>query len=146
MPRDELSEAEEKRKLKKIYRRIEAIGPMQCIEGCHDCCGPVYFSRLELKRAPLLTKNIEALTELLVMNTGIEWNFNCATCAYVQADGKCGIYKDRPFVCRIFAMTEEPMLKCPHGRGPVNPMSIEETHALTAEYKAIREANARDGW
>jgi Fe-S-cluster containining protein len=119
---------------------------MECIPGCHDCCGPVYFSRLELKRAPLLAKNIEALSELVEMKLGIDWHFNCATCIYVQADGRCGIYKDRPFVCRIFGMTEEPMLKCPHGRGPAKPMSLAETHELVREYRAIREANAREGW
>jgi Fe-S-cluster containining protein len=64
----------------------------------------------------------------------------------VGAQGECTIYERRPFVCRIFAMTDEPALKCPHGRGPKKPMSIDATHKLMLEYKAIREANARDGY
>jgi uncharacterized protein len=143
---DVLSEQSEKQILKKLYRRIEAAGGVPCIEGCHDCCGPVYFSRLELKRAPLLENNIAGLMDLVAMNTGIDWHFNCATCIYVTAEGRCGIYKDRPFVCRIFGATEEPALKCPHGRIAPNPISIEETHEIVLEYREIREQNARDGF
>jgi len=146
MQADRLSEHEEKRRLKRIYRLIDAIGPMECIPGCHDCCGPVYFTRLELQRAPLLELNIKALEQLIEANTGIDWHFNCASCIYVTPEGKCGIYDKRPFVCRIFAMTEEPMLKCPHGRAPKNPLPLKETHALMAEYKWIREQNAADGY
>lgn len=144
--RDELSENDEDRKLRKIYRRIAAAGPVPCIEGCSDCCGPVYFSRLELKRAPRLEENMVALKQLLGMNLGVDWHFSCSACVYVTAEGKCGIYKDRPFVCRIFAATEEPALKCPHGRKAPNPISIEETHKLCQEYSEIRKANARDGY
>jgi Fe-S-cluster containining protein len=143
---DSLSEAEEKRRLKRIYRRIEAAGSVPCIEGCHDCCGPVYFSRLELRRAPLLEKNIDSLRSLLAMNLGVDWHFSCQTCVYVTAEGRCGVYKDRPFVCRIFAASDEPALQCPHGRKAPNPISVEETHQLCAEYREIREANARDGY
>jgi len=141
-----LTEGEEKRRLKKIYRRIAAAGPVPCIDGCHDCCGPVYFSRLELQRAPLLEQNIKSLGELLEMNTGIDWHFNCAQCVYVTAEGRCAIYNERPFVCRLFAATDEPKLQCPHGRKAPNPISVTETHKLCQEYKAIREQNARDGY
>jgi hypothetical protein len=143
---DELSEGDEKRKLKKIYRRIAEAGNVPCIEGCSDCCGPVYFTRLELKRAPRLEENIDGLRHLQSMNLGIDWHFNCAKCVYVTAEGKCSIYPVRPFVCRIFGATEEPALKCPHGRKAPNPISIAETHKLAQEYKEIREANARDGY
>jgi Fe-S-cluster containining protein len=106
----------------------------------------VYFSRLELKRAPRLERNIQNLESLLNLNLGMDWHFSCDSCVYVTPDNKCGIYPHRPFVCRIFGATDEPKLSCPHGRKAPNPISLEETHELAQEYMEIRKANARDGY
>ena len=81
-------------------RRIPAI---ECIPGCHDCCGPVTASSEEMARLPVKSdaERGEALAE---------WR-----CAHLGDTG-CQVYDERPLICRLFGTTET--LRCPHGRRP----------------------------
>lgn len=42
-----------------------------------------------------------------------EDNFNCSE---LTADKRCGIYEDRPLICRLWGMTKS--MRCPHGCVP----------------------------
>lgn len=33
-------------------------------------------------------------------------------------DGKCSIYEDRPFICRVFGAVKSERMRCPHGCKP----------------------------
>jgi uncharacterized protein len=109
---------QERRLLGELYARIPTF---DCIPGCHDCCGPVYGSREEIKKAPLLETWKGVSLE------------GCLSCPYVTSLG-CGIYNDRPLICRIYGATEDPRLQCPHGRGPERKLSIAETNEIWRRY------------
>jgi hypothetical protein len=79
------------------------IPSFECVPGCHDCCGPVTTSTVEMARLPV--KNDEehkaALADL--------------SCPYLGVNG-CQVYAERPLICRLFGTT--PRLACPNGKRP----------------------------
>ncbi|HSW12084.1 MAG TPA: YkgJ family cysteine cluster protein [Solimonas sp.] len=79
------------------------IPSFQCVPGCHDCCGPVTASSIEMARLPVKGKAVHdaALADL--------------SCPHLGAQG-CEVYDERPLICRLFGTT--PSLPCPNGRGP----------------------------
>lgn len=99
--------------LKALY---DAIPGFQCRPGCSDCCGPVPFAPVEWKRIKLA-------------KTGIA----CDSCLYL-VDSKCSIYRDRPFLCRLFGATEDAKMACPHGCGPEHPLNQRQTDILMSRY------------
>jgi hypothetical protein len=82
----------------------QRIPTFRCIVGCHDCCGPVTASALEVGRLPARTEaeHTAALARL--------------DCVHLGKHG-CEVYDERPLVCRLFGTT--PRLPCPNGRRPV---------------------------
>ena len=82
----------------------ERIPSFRCIVGCHDCCGPVIASSIEVARLPARSEadHAAALASL--------------DCVYLGAHG-CEVYDERPLICRLFGTT--PRLACPNGRRPV---------------------------
>ncbi len=87
-------------KLKFFRTRIPSFA---CVPGCHDCCGPVTTSTLEMARLPLKT---EAEHEAALA---------ALSCPHLGPDG-CRVYDERPLICRLFGTT--PRLLCPRGQGP----------------------------
>ncbi|AZG73191.1 YkgJ family cysteine cluster protein [Shewanella livingstonensis] len=81
----------------------ERIPSFECVQGCHDCCGPVTTSSEEMSRLPVKTvaEHEAALNE---------WN-----CVYLGPKG-CEVYEERPLICRVFGTT--PRMPCPEGRRP----------------------------
>jgi hypothetical protein len=79
------------------------IPAFKCVPGCHDCCGPVTTSSIEMARLPVRSeaRHAAALADL--------------SCPHLGAEG-CMVYDERPLICRLFGTT--PSLPCPHGRMP----------------------------
>lgn len=116
--------------LEKLYKEIPIF---ECIPGCHDCCGPVTGTKEELRRAPKLNSTDGWVT--MILDGEVIWD-GCLTCPYVTGAG-CGIYEDRPMICRIFGASEEPRLRCPHGRKPEKPLTVVQTRVLFDRYLKI---------
>ena len=60
-------------------------------------------SREELKKAPLLAESFDYKLDFM-----IEYDVHCESCLscpYVTPSG-CGIYDDRPLICRLYGATE----------------------------------------
>jgi uncharacterized protein len=121
--RAKLKPKQERRLLEKLYARIPK---MQCIPGCHDCCGPVSGSCEEIKRAPLLKSFEHKLEFMIEFNVHCE---SCLSCPYASESG-CAIYDDRPLICRLYGATEDSHLQCPHGRAPERKLTIAQTRAI----------------
>ena len=98
------------KKIKALYAEIPSFS---CIEGCVECCGPVLFTQEEWKRV----KDKRKATSM--------------DCPY-SLNGRCDIYADRPFICRLYGAAED--LKCPHGCGPEKLLTAEKSEALTKTY------------
>lgn len=102
----------------KAHRQLYAkIPQFRCIEGCTDCCGPVPWSRYELEMAGLSAPPPELQDK---------------QCPF-GLKGGCDIHERRPLMCRLFGTVED--LRCPHGRGPLRLLSVEEGHAIVRRYK-----------
>ncbi len=104
--------------LKKLYAQIPAF---ECKPGCHDCCGPVPIAKAEWKAIKMHPRHVMG---------------SCLDCSY-QVDDSCSIYKDRPFLCRLFGATNAAKMKCPHGCGPEVPLSERQADMLTKKYLSI---------
>lgn len=101
------------RTLSDLRRKIPSF---QCVPGCHDCCGPVTASSIEMARLPVKGKAVHeaALADL--------------SCPHLGEQG-CEVYDERPLICRLFGTT--PSLPCPNGRRPevmVNPKVERQVH------------------
>ncbi|SDY10989.1 hypothetical protein SAMN04515617_11025 [Collimonas sp. OK242] len=85
----------------KFFR--ERIPTFTCVPGCHDCCGPVLASTVEMARLPRKSEPEQdaALAAL--------------SCPHLGAAG-CQVYEERPLICRLFGTT--PRLACPNGKRP----------------------------
>lgn len=57
-------------------------------------------------------------------------------CPFLTARG-CGVYDRRPFMCRIFGASADPVLTCPEGVCSEKPLSTRATSALTGRYREM---------
>lgn len=104
---------------------LSKLPTFECKPGCADCCGPVMMSRLELKR-------IVARTGIDPKRLNAQWMLKegCISCPLLTADNRCSVYDIRPAICRVFGSSAHPRLRCPHGLGPLEPISAKQTNSL----------------
>ncbi|MEW6115362.1 MAG: YkgJ family cysteine cluster protein [Nitrospirota bacterium] len=98
------------KRIKKLYAEMPSF---TCLEGCTECCGPIPFTRDEWKRV----KDKRKATSV--------------DCPYFL-NGRCDIYADRPFICRLYGAAED--LKCPYGCRPEKLLTAEKSAELTKAY------------
>lgn len=82
------------------------IPSFECIPGCHDCCGPVPMSKIEMKAIKGVKRNPSV----------------SLSCPYECKKG-CAIYEHRPIICRLYGAVNDPFIKCPHGFMPETVLS-----------------------
>lgn len=109
------------RRIDKLRRRIPGF---ECKPGCHDCCGPVTASSVELARLPAKS---EAEHDAALA----EWN-----CVHLGPNG-CEAYEQRPLICRLFGTT--PRMPCPEGRGPETPTDESVVRQVTQLIASTRQ-------
>lgn len=101
-----------------VRARLERV-KVACPPGCGLCCGPAPVGTVEARRAgiePGLTGIKPDTTE----------------CEHLGTDKRCGIYEERPVVCRVMGAFER--LPCPIGLRP------------PGGWIEGRELAALDGW
>ncbi|MEW9899059.1 YkgJ family cysteine cluster protein [Chitinivorax sp. PXF-14] len=99
------------------------IPDFECVPGCHDCCGPVTTSTVEMARLPVKTE-AEHAAALAALN-----------CPHLGECG-CTVYAERPLICRLFGTT--PRLPCPHGRRPEHYVDAEIERQVFAYFESAR--------
>ncbi len=99
-------------KIMALYKEIPAF---ECLKGCSLCCGLPAFSLFEW-------------SQIKDRRTS-----SGHACPY-SFEGKCDIYSQRPFMCRWFGISDEPMLRCPFGRHPKNVLTGAEAMELMERY------------
>jgi uncharacterized protein len=82
-------------------RKLKTFPPMQCDDGCGECCGVVPCTETEFQRV-----------RRYVVENGIIPTENELTCPLYQ-NGKCTVYTVRPLACRLFGHVVG--MGCPHG-------------------------------
>ncbi len=117
--------------VEEIYAQLPSIN---CQKLCHIACGPVVVSRLELKRlhslygvkGRRLPTRVESGQRMPGLGRLIETgaSFQCP----LLKDGQCSAYQHRPFICRLWGLTER--LKCPFGCVPERVVPEKEAYEL----------------
>lgn len=112
--------------LDSIYKSVPGF---KCIEGCTDCCGPVFTTKIEAER--------------LGVEVGTLTNKPGETKCRFAGEQGCTVHDKRPMMCRLFGSSNLEKLACPHGRGPNKPLKVNQTNELISKYKVfvILDAN-----
>lgn len=76
--------------------------------GCYECCTSINFTEEEFKRMNqcLRKQGIDKPP------SGKGKNF----CEYLNKEGKCSVYNERPIICRAFGKVDTPFLTCSYSR------------------------------
>lgn len=100
---------------------ITDIPTFACKPGCHACCGLVAFSPEEWASVAqeAARRGIKAIDcgdhTIPEPKVGL-------SCPFLESDG-CGIYENRPALCRLFGAVDHPLMQCPEGCGPEKKLS-----------------------
>jgi Fe-S-cluster containining protein len=111
-----------------IYDKIPTF---TCKAGCGVCCGVVPWSAEEYaavaSRLPAgaTTEEIEGKIYPIRADGSL-------TCPFF--DGGCTVYEDRPFMCRLFGTSRDPLLRCPVGCEPKRMLTSARARRLRAQY------------
>ena len=102
-----------RQRLADLYARLPRIN---CQGKCQEACGPIACSQGEAK--------------LMERRAGRPLTFSSETgrCTYLNDAGRCDVYRERPFVCRIFGVA--PKLPCVWGCQPERVLSQDEAFEL----------------
>ena len=115
------------RRIRRLYERIPETG--RCVAGCHACCGSVPWSPVEAHRVEshpdrMGTPETRVPDGIVIGKIGDD-------CPFLTACG-CGVYDDRPLICRLFGAVDHPLLTCPKGVQAKHPMSESDSRALVS--------------
>ena len=103
---------------KELYFKIPQS---QCKKGCYKCCvNMIQYTPSEFKAVG-----------------GYEFKEKCSH----LKDGKCTVYENRPFVCRIYGASE--LFKC-EDCVPERMLSEEETLELVHQYVQLKKKEESD--
>lgn len=98
--------------LNEIYDLIPDY--FECMEGCGDCCGLIYWTKAEdiNIRHYLKEHDMEYIT--FERDEGLHhFIIQSGSCPYLDEETKdCKIYPVRPHICRFYGIIEE--LACPY--------------------------------
>lgn len=106
--------------IKRIYRSLPQVN---CKGKCAEACGPILFSKAEEDR--WRRRRIDPPS----FDTE-------ATCTKL-AHGRCTIYENRPYICRLFGVIQA--MRCPHGCVPTRWVTEEEAREHQAELGPVAQ-------
>lgn len=86
---------------------------LECKGLCHDSCGPVPMSRVEMGRAMKLHRR-PALIDPSTM-----------ACPLL-VDNRCSVYAVRPMICRLWGLVDFDGMRCHHGCVPERYLTYDE--------------------
>lgn len=94
--------------IRRVYAKLPAV---HCKGLCQEGCGPIMFSKAEEKMMRAAGATPPTFDD-------------DATCTALK-DGRCSIYENRPYICRLFGAHKN--MVCPHGCRPERWVSDEES-------------------
>ncbi len=85
-----------------------AVPPVDCKGLCQESCGSVAMTEPERRR-------IAARHGLVIPDGAFAFD-DRKYCPALTPVGQCGVYDDRPLICRLWGTTKS--MRCPHGCVP----------------------------
>lgn len=122
-----------KQKLHAVYAQIPKL---PCTGKCKVHCTLIPMTKIETRIIRKVRRDAEFMNlpmpghYAMVANEGVDG----PVCKMLVA-GQCSIYDDRPFVCRLYGVTED--LPCTHGCTPERVLTRKEVLGLMEQIKAI---------
>lgn len=110
--------------LEAIRRLYADLPDLACKGLCTESCGPVPLSKAE---RDALVERHGPLRDLQPTSA----------CGYLNIEGRCDVYEDRPLICRLFGIVDHPEMRCPFGCVPERFLTNEEGHELL---RAVQQA------
>lgn len=118
-----------------LYAELPTI---DCQGKCGNSCGPIDMSLGERERIVELGVNIPRYT----VEAGRRWDADMKvdTCPALipnpfkpyGTEGRCGVYKVRPMICRLWGIVDADNMRCPHGCRPSRWLTMEESYEFLA--------------
>lgn len=118
-----------KEKIRKL-REFLADGSCKCPKGCFQCCTKIFFNPEEKKRMDQYLK--ESGHNSPPNGKGGEF------CEYLNGQGGCSVYPERPIICRAFGVVDDPFCVCDKA---INRKSVPESNSLKAYMASPKEFN-----
>ena len=128
-----------------LYREIPQV---RCKGLCHETCGsipvvdaemPVFKKALKgpLQHTMPIPRHGERDSNGNIIPDGV---LICGdkdiTCPALTEDMRCGVYADRPLICRLYGVVNSPKMICPHGCTPERWVKNDEVGGW---YSRLRE-------
>ena len=113
------------RRLKSLYNALPKVD-IHCPSGCVECCTTPFvpWSELEVESLYNATGKLPELLENGACNFAI--------------DGKCSVYEYRPFMCRLFGLSDtKGFHHCEKGLRTTHPLSTEKVYELLDRYHKL---------
>ncbi len=107
------------RSLDAIYREIPVV---ECKGLCTDSCGPIQMSKAEFDRLSISIQKVFAYKPTDELCPAL-------------VNGRCSAYAERPIICRLWGVVDDPNMKCPFDCQPAVYLTNDESRRL------IQEAN-----
>lgn len=103
----------------------DCLPRLKCKKLCGAFCGPVRWSAIEDR-------------VIMAKTGGMRLSVSAAgSCPYLHK-GLCGIYEERPLLCRLWGLVDDVRMKCPHGCKPEpGYLTSEEGHELLRRMDAL---------
>ena len=97
--------------LQMVYRYMDSFQPYlaqittcsRAGKGCSHCC------RIDVQITTLEAENIWLYTRRLAQPTGPITTGHKTPCPFLDKEGACSIYKQRPLICRIYHVAGDPV-------------------------------------
>lgn len=114
---------------------------MKCQRKCQAYCGPLLIPRIEYVQIEK-TGAVFELSSIDTVQLSKKWRWMdksklVATrpgldmrCTMLYPTGKCRVYADRPLVCRIWGLIDDPEMRCPYGCVPERWLTDKEVRSL----------------
>jgi Fe-S-cluster containining protein len=96
------------KKLRNLRKQIDKVKKFKCKEDCFECCTLIQYTPEEQKRMNQCLRKQGRLKP----PEGKGKNY----CPYLDKNGACSVYHERPIVCRLFGIIKTPMLTCSYFR------------------------------
>lgn len=96
---------EKARQLDHLYEHVPVV---KCKGLCTDSCGPV------VQHQSMTGQELLRLQDTGGLRSG-RMRRRPDVCPYLNAEGRCDVYEVRPLICRLWGVTDHPLMRCPHG-------------------------------
>lgn len=123
-------------KQRKVEQRLDALyatlPKIECQGKCVAACGPISVTPAEWRR----------MTEA---NDGVPPSYDGKrkACTLLTADGKCSVYAERPFICRLYGAVDNERMRCAWGCKPERYLTEQEGIAF---YAKVEKATGNRGY